>query len=164
MSTIDTAIRIVRYVELDAAGVPFHVAEVDVIGGGKTEGEVYREVQRLARTAGRSLVRLCNHDRCLLPDAGDLESDGRGGIRGRSERTKFDLWDDSMRRTFLKVRVEGVSSEVVVRMEPDQIKHGDLERGEFYVDGAGVFSYREFAVEAPDPGSPKGDDEATFRR
>lgn len=77
--------RILRYVELDADGVPFHEnfhSHMD----GFTEEESFDLLVAAASKKGHTIVRLCGHaDDCRNPDITQIEGDGNGGIRAKAE-------------------------------------------------------------------------------
>ena len=152
---IDNAERVIRYVELDESGVPCHV-NFHTHTGRADEETWFAALVQAATDNGHTIVRLCNHAaRCKNPKANEIEADGSGGIRATKNAPqaldKIHLWDAAtMQRTFLTVPIEGTDHQMVVRMEPGEMKTD----GAFFVDRAGVFSFRSNVAPGADPLEP----------
>lgn len=77
--------RNLRYVELNAAGQPFH-ENWKSWSDGPTEDVVYAELVAIATERGHTLVRIVADDpkRDRNPDLSEIEGNGRGGIRAKA--------------------------------------------------------------------------------
>lgn len=137
----DNAERIIRYVELDSTGVPFHSnthagSPTNSDGSPASEEEFFAHLQGLSTSRGQSLIRLCNHGEHNAPHPDDIESDGNGGVRAKPEYpdalNEVEFWHPSMERAFVVITDERGDEPVqrVARFEPDQwtedLKEADL--------------------------------------
>lgn len=140
---IDTEERVIRYIELNADGLPFHEnlhtgVSLRADGSSQSEEDWFVGMQEAATAHGTSIVRLCNHvDRsCDNPDLGEIESDGDGGLRAKPEfphaLRNIEFWHPDMERAFIVVTDERGEEPVqrMVRFEPgqwdDDLKQSDL--------------------------------------
>lgn len=121
---IDTAIRVLRYVELDGAGRPCAEMTASIFHG--TEEGAFTELVAAAAQNGHTIVRLCNHDEgCRAPRLDEIEGDGRGGFRAKARfpgaLRNVERWDEAtMLRAFVPVYDEIAKVTYVVRLDAGQ--------------------------------------------
>ena len=144
----DDVERIIRYVELNTNGEPFHECLSARIGGADEEERWSALVEESAHH-GQSIVRLCNHEaRCCNPVLTEIESDGRGSIQAKADYPdaldSIEFWDaTTMERKFVTVTDTHDNTRRVVRLErnewTEELLTHDLE---IYEDDNGVAKLR----------------------
>jgi hypothetical protein len=132
---VDMAARIIRYVELDAAGRPVAECFSARIGGDDEEGR-FAALVASAALNGHTIVRLCNHEHapCRNPRLDEVRPDGRGGV---ILPAGVERWDAAtMERAFLPVVDERNAVARMVRFEPGEWSE-ELKQSDIRVDEGG---------------------------